>query len=168
MRKIKFLIPVIACAVIMVFMAGCAKKTEKNKAIVHRLIEEVWNQGNLDVVDEIYAIDYVGYMPGSLEIQGTEGFRQFVNMYRTAFPDIKFTIEDQIAEGDKVVTRWTASGTLKGELMGIPPTGIQSTTSGIVIGRYAGGKFVEAWDNWDALGMLQQLGVIPPIGQGEE
>ncbi len=165
MRKIaqnfSFLIPVITFAVIMVFMAGCAKKTEENKAIALRGFEEVWNQGNLDVVDEIYAIDYVGYMPGSLEIQGTEGFRQFVNMYRTAFPDIKFTIEDQIAEGDKVVTRWTGTGTLKGELMGIPPTGVQVTSTGIDILRFAGGKIVEVWVNMDDLGMLQQLGVVP-------
>ena len=160
-QKFSFLIPVITFAVIMVFMAGCAKKTEKNKAIALRGFEEVWNQGNLDVVDEIYAIDYVGYMPGSLEIQGTEGFKQFVNMYRTAFPDIKFTIEDQIAEGDKVVTRWTGTGTLKGELMGIPPTGVQVTSTGIDILRFAGGKIVEVWVNMDDLGMLQQLGVVP-------
>ncbi|MBW8004017.1 MAG: ester cyclase, partial [Planctomycetes bacterium] len=90
-QKFSFLIPVITFAVIMVFMAGCAKKTEKNKAIALRVFEEVWNQGNLDVIDEIYAIDYVGHMPGSPDLQGTEGFKQFVTMQLTAFPDNQFT-----------------------------------------------------------------------------
>ena len=128
MRKIKknfsFLIPVIAFAVLVVFMAGCESrekaKEEENKAIVRRIFEEVWNQGKLDVIDDIYAADFVDHMPGSPDIHGPEGFKQFVNMYRTAFPDIKFTIEDQIAEGDKVVNRFTFTGTHKGELMGIP------------------------------------------------
>ncbi len=77
-------------------------------------------------------------------------------------------VEDQIAEGDKEVTRFTFTGTHKGELMGIPPTGVQATSTGIAIARMAGGKYVEAWVNKDDLGMMQQLGVIPPLGQGEE
>ena len=86
-------------------------------------------------------------------------------MYRSAFPDMQLTIEDQIAEGDKVVTRWTARGTHQGELMGIPPTGKQATVTGITVGRVANGKFVESWSNFDALGMMQQLGVVPVPGQ---
>ncbi len=172
MRKIKknlsFLVPVIAFAVLVVFMAGCEKKTEKNKAIARRVIEEVWNQGKLDVMDEIYATDFILNDPAVGEVRGTEGLKQYVSMYRTAFPDVQLTIEDMIAEGDKVVTRFTFTGTHKGELMGIPPTGVQVTMTGIAISRIAGGKVVEDWVNGDDLGMLQQLGVIPPIGQGEE
>jgi len=172
MRKIKknfsFLIPVIAFAVLVVFMSGCEKKTEKNKAIARRVFEEVWNQGKLDVIDEIFATDYIFHDPVAGDVRGPEGLKKYVSMHRTAFPDLKFTIEDEVAEGDKVVTRWTFTGTHKGELMGIPPTGVQGTISGIVIGRIASGKFMEAWVNMDDLGMWQQLGVIPPIGQGEE
>ncbi len=89
-------------------------------------------------------------------------------MYRTAFPDIHFTVEDQIAEGDKLVTRFTITGTHKGELMGIPPTGVHITMTGMIFDLNVGGKILEGWANTDALGMLQQLGVIPPMEQGEE
>jgi steroid delta-isomerase-like uncharacterized protein len=142
--------------------------TEENKAIARRDVEEVWNQGKLDVIDEIFATDYVGQFVGSPDFHGPEGCKQFVTMYRTAFPDFHVTVHDMIAEGDKVVTRWTATGTHKGELMGISPTGVQETHTGINIGRISGGKIVEEWSSWDALGMLQQLGVVPPIGQGEQ
>ena len=138
--------------------------TEENKAIARREIEEIWNQGQLDVIDEIFAADFVFHVLGNPDIQGPEGYKQFVTMYRTAFPDLQFTIKDQIAEEDKVVIRWSTTGTHKGELMGIPPTGLPAPTPGITIGRYTGGKYVEAWACWDALGMLQQLGVIPPMG----
>ncbi len=137
--------------------------TEENKALDRRFTEEVWNRGNLAVVDELMSADYHEHDPTIPA--GSEGFKQFVLMYRSAFPDVNFTIEDQIAEGDKVVSRWTARGTHKGELMGIPPTGKQVTVTGIVIGRYANGKLVEGWSNYDALGMLQQLGAVPPPGQ---
>ena len=157
--KKSILIPVIAFAVLVVFMAGCEKKTENNKAIVRRAYEEVWNQGKLDVIDEIFAADLVGHIAGSPDIHGPEGLKQFVTMYRTAFPDLQFTIEDQLAEGDKVATRWTSTGTHKGELMGIPPTGVQVKSTGICIARIAGGKFVETWPHSDDLGMLQQLGM---------
>jgi len=136
--------------------------TEDNKTLARRVFEEVLNQGNLAVVDELFDANYVGYDPGvPAPIHGKEGYKQYVRMYSTAFPDSHYTIEDMIAEGDKVVTRWTATGTHQGTLMGIPPTGKQATATGIVIGRLANGKFVESWLNFDALGMLQQLGVIP-------
>ncbi len=171
-KNFSFLIPVIACVVFVVFMAGCESREkaqeEQNSAMARRGIEEIWNQGKLDVIDEIYAADFVYHMPGSLDIQGTEGYKQFVTMYRIAFPDIQFTIEDQFSEGDKGVMRWSTTGTHKGELMGIPPTGLSAPSTGISIGRYADGKCVEAWNSWDALGMWQQLGVIPPIGQSKE
>ena len=136
--------------------------TEENKAIDRRFTEEVWNQGNLAVVDELMSADYDGHDPAMPA--GSEGLKQFVLMYRSAFPDVHLTIEDQIAEGDTVVSRWTARGTHKGELMGIPPTGKQVTVTGMNIERIANGKFVEGWSNYDTLGMLQQLGVVPAPG----
>lgn len=137
---------------------------EENKAIHRRAFEEIWNQGNLDVVDEIFATDFVFHDPVSPEVRGPKGFKQFVTIYRAAFPDIHFTIEDQIAEGDKVVARWTTLGTHQGELKGIPPTLKQVVVTGISILRITSGKIEEEWVNWDTLGMLQQLGVIPLIG----
>ena len=136
--------------------------TEENKAIVRRDWEETWNKGNLDTVDEIFATTYVGHFLSPEFPPDLEGYKQFINSYRTAFPDIHITIEDEIAEGDKVVTRFTSRGTHKGELMGIAPTGEQVTVTGISIFRIAGGKIVEDWTEFDAVGMLQQLGVMPP------
>jgi predicted ester cyclase len=87
-------------------------------------------------------------------------------MYYAAFPDLRFTVEDQVAEGDKVVTRWSSEGTHKGELMGIAPTGKHAAgVTGISIDRYLDGKFVEGWANWDTLGLMQKLGVIPAVAQ---
>jgi len=139
---------------------------EENKALVRRAFEEVWSQGKLDVIDEIYASDFI-YQAPTGEIRGLEGFKQLVTMYRTAFPDVQFTIEDQIAEGDKEVTRWTANGTHKGELLGITPTGVQVTATGNDIIRYVGGKAVEEWSSYDLLGLMQQIGAVPPLGEGD-
>ncbi len=139
---------------------------EANKALFRRVVEDIWHQGNLAVVDELFGSDYVYYAPGVPELRGPDGFKQFVTMVRTAFPDLRFTLEDQIAEEEKVVTRWTARGTHRGELMGIPPTGKQATWTGVIISRIANGKIVEEWETEDALGMLQQLGAVPPPGQG--
>jgi steroid delta-isomerase-like uncharacterized protein len=138
--------------------------TEQNKAQVRRLTEEVWNQGNFAVLDELFATDYVGH-ESSTTIQGQEGARQFISLYRSAFSDIHFTIEDMIAEGDKVVARWSVTGTHDGNLLGIPPTGKHTTGTGITIIRFVEGKDVEDWVNWDALGLMQQLGVVPMPGQ---
>jgi steroid delta-isomerase-like uncharacterized protein len=143
--------------------------SEENKTLVRRSFEEVFNQGNLDAVEEIFASDYVLHDPTSPEeIRGTEGMKQYVSMYRTAFPDLQQTIEDQFAEGEKVATRLTGRGTHQGELMGIPPTGNRVEAPGIVINRISSGKIAESWANYDAMGMMQQLGVIPAPGQSEE
>ncbi len=138
--------------------------TEDNKALELRIFEEVWNKGNLAVVDELSDENVVNHNPPGPLLQGSEAFKQFVLMYRSAFPDTHITIEDQIAEGEKVVTRWTARGTHKGELMGIPPTGKQVTVTGISISHIVGSKVVESWTNFDVLGMMQQLGVVPSMG----
>jgi steroid delta-isomerase-like uncharacterized protein len=135
---------------------------EENKAIVQRIDAEVWNKGNLDVIDEVIADDCVQTVVGAPEpIRGPQGFKEFVTMYRTAFPDLHITTDQQIAEGDTVVSRWTATGTHQGDLMGIPPTGKQATVSGIHVERFANGKAVESWGIFDQLGLLQQIGAIP-------
>ena len=171
MKKLCLILPL---ALILCFMVGCQDKKamaeleemktqvkveEQNKEIAHRFFEEVWNQGKLDVIEEIFDADFVGHPPDGPDIHGPEGLKQFVTMYRTAIPDIQFKVEDQIAEEDKVAFRWTNTWTHKGELMGIPPTGVQGTSTGISFFRIAGGKIVERWLNWDNLGMMQQLGM---------
>lgn len=139
--------------------------SEQNKALSRRGVEEVWNQGKLAVIDELTAPNATFHdpsVPGG-KFTGPEGLKQFVQIYRTAFPDVHITIDDQIAEGDKVVTRWTGTGTHKGELMGIKPTNKYSTVTGISFERYQNGKLVESFENYDMLGMLQQLGVVPSL-----
>jgi len=135
---------------------------EENKRLARRAFEDLWNQGKLDTVTDLYDANQVSYGLGMDVPAGAEGIKQFISIYRTAYPDTHFTIEDQIAEDDKVVTRWTAVGSHQGELMGIPPTGRRVTVTGITINRIVGGKIMETWNNFDALGQLQQLGVVPP------
>ena len=138
--------------------------TEENKAINRRFFEEVWSQGNLTAVDELCAPNLIYRLPTG-PTHGLEEFKQLATMYRTAFPDLDIPMEDMIVAADKVVTRWTAHGTHKGDLMGVPPTGKQVTVTGILISRFEGGKLVEGWVEFDALGMLQQIGAIPAPGQ---
>ena len=140
--------------------------SEENKALARRFLEEAFNEGNLGVADEIVASDYVLHDPASPEeIRGPEGIKGFVQMYRSAYPDTDITVEDQIAEGDAVVTRWTARGTHQGELFGVAPSGNRVEVTGITIDRFSEGKAAESWTNYDALGMLQQIGAIPEPGQ---
>jgi len=136
---------------------------ETNKTIFQGMFDEVMNKGNLAVVDELFAADYVMHDPVSpIEVRGPEGFKQVAAMYAAAFPDMQSTIEDMIAEGDQVAFRWTLIGTHNGELMGIPATGRRITVTGISIYRLADGKLVETWPSYDALGMIQQLtGPLP-------
>ena len=139
--------------------------SDQNKALARRNVEEIWNQGNLSVIDELVAPNATFHdpsVPGG-KFTGPEGFKQFVQIYRGACPDVRLTIEDLIAEGDKVVSRWTAIGTHKGELMGIAPTGKRVTVTGCDIAQYQNGKVVEGWASYDMLGMLQQLGVVPSL-----
>jgi steroid delta-isomerase-like uncharacterized protein len=138
--------------------------TEENKALAQRWIEEAWNKGDLTIVEELIAPNYILHDPTRPGLRGREGIKQSVAMFRTAFPDLHFTIEDQIAEGDKVVIRYMVQGTHKGPLMGITATGKQGTLTGIDIYRVADGKIEEGWSNWDTLGMLQEMGVIPVLG----
>jgi steroid delta-isomerase-like uncharacterized protein len=143
---------------------------EENKAIARREMEELFNHtGNLDVADEIYAPDFVGHEPTQPEdLHGVEAARQFAATMRSAFPDLTCTIEDQVAEGDKVVTRWRGRGTHQGETEELgPPSGNRLEITGISIERFSEGKIAESWDTYDALGMMQQLGMIPEPQQAE-
>ena len=131
--------------------------TDASNNLVRRMYEEAWNEGKLDVIDEICAPDYVGIGPYGNE-HGPESVKRGVTNRRTAFPDIHVTIEDVISEGDKVAARLTFRGTHEGEFQGIQPTNKEVTWSGIWIYRVANGKFVERWHNYDMLGLMQQLG----------
>jgi len=127
---------------------------------------ELWNSDkNLDaVLSEIVDENFVSHsMPPGLP-PGREGVKMWATVFRRAFPDIQSTADDVIVEGDKVVERFTASGTFRGEFMGMPPTGKIGGTTGINIFRVAKGKIVEHWGNSDDLGMMQQMGVIPSMG----
>jgi len=139
--------------------------SETNKTVSRRFFEEVFGKGKLNVLDEIIAKDHVNSGPGSLPglPTGPEGTKQLVTVYRNAFPDVHFTIDEQLAEGDKVMTRWTAHGTHQGELVGIPATGNLSTVTGIAIDRLVNGKIAESWGIFDQFRMMQQLGVIPTL-----
>jgi steroid delta-isomerase-like uncharacterized protein len=134
-----------------------------NKKIVRQLLEEPW-KGNMDVIDQFVDASFIGYDPSMPEpIRGPQGFKEFVQQYLSAFPDGRITVDEQIAEGDIVATRWTGRGTHEGDLMGIAPTRKQATVSGISFAKCKNGKLVEDWSNWDTLGMLQQLGAVPAM-----
>ena len=134
---------------------------EQNMAIARRFIEEVWNNQNVAAIDELYApnaIEHRDLPPFDLD---RESAKQYTAPLFSAFPDLHVTIEDMVAEGDTVVTRWTARGTHRGELMDIAPTGKTIAVMGISIGRHdANGQLVESWTTWDRLTMLQQLDII--------
>ena len=133
----------------------------ENSTLVRRFIDEIFNKGNLEMVEEILTPDYKHHDPTTNQFgSGIEGFKQMINMYRQAF-NLQIVLEDQIASEDKVVDRWTGHGTHRGEFMGIAPTGKNITAAGISIHRIAGGKIAETWNNYDALGIFQQLGIIP-------
>ena len=137
---------------------------EGSRAIVHIYFEQLWNQGNLDVADSIVTPNYVLHDPNFLfgDLNGPEGLKQFVRVNRTAFPDIHFSIEDQIAEGNKMGTRWVATGTHDGIYMGIAPTGNRITVAGFALHHLEGSKIVEEWVNYAALDLLRQLGLYLP------
>jgi steroid delta-isomerase-like uncharacterized protein len=134
---------------------------EEAKAIERRIADEVWTQGKLDVIDELIAPDFVGSSPTDGEFHGTDGFRQLVERYHSAFSGIEMRIERLVAEADWVATSWSARGAHTGELMGIAPTGREATVTGMQFSRVHDGKLVESHGLFDALGMLQQLGAVP-------
>jgi steroid delta-isomerase-like uncharacterized protein len=131
------------------------------KDIVERLTDEVWTKGNLDAIDELVAPDFMGTSPTDGEFRGPDGFRQLVQRYLTAFSNTEMKIDRVIGEGNWCAAHWTARGTHTGELMGIAPTGREVTVMGMELDRCQNGKLVESHGLFDALGMLQQLGVVP-------
>ena len=139
--------------------------TEEHKAAIRRFNEAVWNAGNLTIIDELFADTWVGHdLPPGLAL-GRDGLKQLAGAFGAAFSDIRATVDDQLADGDRVAWRWTFRGRHTGAFMGIPPTGKEIALTGISIDRLAGGMFVERWDSADMLGLLQQLGAIPAPGR---
>jgi steroid delta-isomerase-like uncharacterized protein len=140
--------------------------SEQNKTNVRRLFDELWNKGNMAVADELIAPTYIHHDAATPDVgRGPEGEKKRVTLYRTAFPDLRLTIENTIAEGETVVARWTCRGAHRGDLNGIAPTGKQFLISGVSVVRFVGGKMAEGWINWDALGLMQQLGAVPELGK---
>jgi len=139
--------------------------TQENKASASRFLEEVINRGNVSVVDELSGANFVDHQAPPGVPPTNEGIKTFITMFRAAFPDLHYTLEDSIAEGDRVVQRTTAHGTMKGDFMGMPASGKSATWSEIHITRYENGKAVEHWAVVDQLGMLAQLGFAQAPGQ---
>jgi len=136
---------------------------EENKALARRAIDEVWSKGNLAVATEVYGPNFVSHQhshPHVRDVRGLPALIEFVREFREAFPDFQDTIDDQVADGDKVVTRFTSTGTHRGALMGLQPSNKRASWMGIVIDRIEEGKIVEEWVSWDLFGMMQQLGAV--------
>jgi len=139
--------------------------TEENKALVRRFVDEVQSKGNADLIDEICSAEFVNHSAPPGIPTDCEGIKIVTAMFRGAFPDSYFTVEDMVAEGDKVATRKTFHGTHEGEFMGIPPSG-RSVSMGLIdIVRISEGRVVEHWSMGDTLGMMRQLGVVPQPGE---
>ena len=132
------------------------------KQSARRLIEEPFGKGNLDVIDQLCDPGYRGHDPMTGELD-REGFKDLARMYRAAFPDLKCTILASCAEGDTCVTHWRMTGTHRGKLMGLEPTGKRVTVEGMSFAKFRGGKLAEDWTQWDALGLYRQLGVTPAL-----
>ena len=138
--------------------------TETTRALLRRWIEEGWNGQNTALIDTFYTPDVVQHDPGSpLPVTSSEALKQYVGGFLTAFPDLRFVTEDLLAEGDKVLWRFTARGHHNGPLLGIPPSGESATVCGMALFRFAGDKIAEVWVNIDTLGMLQAIGVVPAM-----
>lgn len=138
------------------------KETE-NAEIARRIPEEIFNEGKLGLVDEIFADDYVSRPPEASEpLHGPGELKEFISKFRTAFPDFEVMVKDSIAKDDKVVQRRKFTGTHEGEIMGIEPTGEEIEAEAIVIFRLKEGKVVESWEQADMMGVMKQLGLFPP------
>jgi steroid delta-isomerase-like uncharacterized protein len=141
---------------------------EENKAIMRRYFEGAWEQGDLELLDELLASDYVNHDPATPDTPtGPEGVKGVVSMFRSGMPDLKVVIEDMIAEGEKVATRYTLEGTHEGELFGVPPTGRSLSIKSMTVERVSEGKVRDHWRVSDNLEMMQQLGLVAEPGQQE-
>ena len=141
-----------------------ASSLEQNKALTRNYIEEAWNKGDLDFIDKNFSSDFVGHGTFPGQPTNRDGVKSVISTIRNAIPDLHITIEDILAEGDKVASRWVTKGTHKGDLMGAKPTGNKISVSETAVFRVKDGKVVEAWANRDDLGFLQQIGLIPRLG----
>jgi steroid delta-isomerase-like uncharacterized protein len=130
-----------------------------NKALVRRWFKEVWNEGRVAAIDEMFASHGVVHGLGA-DLNGPAGFKPFHAAYRDAFPDVRIQIDDIVAEGNIVAVRWSGTGTHRGSGLGFAPSGRQVRFTGMVFFRVEQGTLVEGWNNFDQLGMLQQLGVV--------
>lgn len=136
--------------------------SEELKRIARQFFEEVWNQGSPTALDDLMHPDAVAYESGHpVPLHGIEEMRMHIKQYRQAFPDIHFTPEDQLAEGDKVLSRWRTRGTHRGTLRGIPATNRAFEVTGMTVDQIQDGKIIASWVNWDTLGLLQQIGIVP-------
>jgi steroid delta-isomerase-like uncharacterized protein len=135
---------------------------EENKSLARRYFDDLWTGGDEGFIDRHVSPDYVFHDPDTPRgVRGTDGLGRYYGRFRTGFPDMRFNVEDQVAEGDKVVTRWSVEATQSGEFLGMPPSGKTVHVTGINIFRIVDGYFVEGWHNLDTLRLLQQLGVNP-------
>jgi steroid delta-isomerase-like uncharacterized protein len=136
---------------------------EENKALARRALEEVWSRGDLSAADQIYSPDFTSHQrshpDGAGDLRGRDHLKSFVAELRSAFPDFSDSVDDQVAEGDKVVTRFTSQGTHRGPIMGVAATGRTVSWMGITIDRIADSKIVENWVSWDLFGVMRALGV---------
>ena len=138
--------------------------SEENKEKARRMLEEAFGQGKVEIVEEIVDADFVCYDPNSEagEVRGANTIKQEIEYFRNAVPDLTYTVEDQVAEGEKVVSRYTATGTHQGEFFGVAPTGARIEMSGIQIDRFdENGRMVEEWPEYDLLGAMKQMGAVP-------
>lgn len=135
--------------------------SEANKTAMNQFFERVYNQGDIAFLDELTTPEFVSHDRGN-PTNDREGVKQIVGAIKTAFPDVVFTADDVIAEGDRVAARFTMRGTQTGDFMGVPPTDKPIVVTGIDIVRFEDGKAVEHWHEWSGLELLQQLGVLPP------
>jgi steroid delta-isomerase-like uncharacterized protein len=135
--------------------------TEENKAIICRMTEEFYNQGNVDLAEHYFADSYVHHDPASPHVRDRDGLKQMLRAFRAGCPDLHITSDQLLAEGDMVTKRWTYHATQSGDLSGLPPTLKRITMSGLELFRLEGGKIVECWVGYDNLSLMQQLGVIP-------
>ena len=144
---------------------GFSRESEEHKAVVWRSIAAIWHQGQCEAIEEVIAPTYIHHtsptaVDGGPEVHGPDGVRHAVTAWRSAFPDLHFTLEDLLVEGDKVVARWTCDGTHHGVFRGIAPTGKRVTFMGMTLSRIAQGKIVEQWTVEDGVSLYQQLGIL--------
>ena len=138
--------------------------SSENKQVIRKLFNDLLNKGNLAVADEIIAPNHVNHDPATPDTgKGPDGEKQIVTLYRNAFPDLQFKIDHMIDADDFVTTRYTSTGTHKGELRGIAATNKTIKVEGMAINRISRGRIAESWVIWDALGLMQQLGVVPAL-----